>query len=167
MIETKKSNKGVTTIELMVGVAIMGILSLVLPKVFLQFTKHITSTSVNMDVDTDARVTLHNLRQFLQSARRSTIVIDQLPTEAPYSRIQFKNTDGVTMALYKSGYDFMHVVNGSTHTILRDSLKSLCFAYPDLRDDKLITVAVSVRKGKVEPSPSHGYASQVIVMDNP
>lgn len=142
---------GYTLAEVMVTVAIIGILFVVGPSLLTGMENFFLMTTARNNIQRDARQSLDVMNRFLRQAKASTIVISSPPfgtTGGPYSQIAFQLPDGRTMRFYQYGRNLMQSTtstNGAitTQTIAND-LAYLAFSFPRTDDPTIVSVALTM-----------------------
>jgi prepilin-type N-terminal cleavage/methylation domain-containing protein len=138
------SRKGYTLSELMIVVAILGILSTVGPLLLLNLQNFYLMTTARSEVQRDARVALDNINRFLRQGVCGTITIDTPPSGGgPYSRIRFRHVDGRYMEFRQEGNQFVRVI-GNTTSILSRNLIYVAFSYPRSDDPSIVSVSMTM-----------------------
>ena len=79
--------RGYTLTEMMVTVAIVGILSAVAAPLLTQMTNFWQQTTARNNIQRDVRASLDIINRFCRQAKSGTVVIDQATGQPPFSRI--------------------------------------------------------------------------------
>lgn len=142
-----KKKKGFTLIELMITVAIIGIIMSVGPTLLLNIFQFFRMQMARAKVQQNARITLDLINRNLRQATGTSVVISQRTSQPPYSWITFTIDNGSGEALgdygfYQEGKYLRYMKNGSTSTI-SDNLKYLAFTYPRSDDDGIVSVSMT------------------------
>jgi len=143
-----KTRHGFTLIEVIIVIAILGILASVVPKLIIQIVRFTSLHSAKTAIQRDARASLDNINRFLRQGQSSTVVIDQVTGEAPFSRISFTGINSQRYMFYQQGTK-LYQVSVST-TMLTDNLRYLAFTYPRTDDITIISVAMTMEKATYE-----------------
>jgi len=145
-------SEGYTLTELMLAVAIMGIVFGIAPALLINMTRFFTQSRSRIEIQREVRDALDLMNRNLRQAKASTVVVDQVSGEAPYSRIGFTRLrpDGTTASLvfYQQG-NTLFMVAGGTRAI-SENLRYLAFTYPNSSDDRIISVSLTTEKGTYE-----------------
>ena len=142
---------GHTLTEMMVVVAILGILALVGPTLMTGLQNFFLMTSARYETQRDARACLDTINRFLREAYQSTVVIDTPAGEGPYSRITFQLVDGRQFQFLQSGRQLLQKVTDASgaHTstdVLTSNLIYIAFAFPHTDDVSIVSVAITMGK---------------------
>lgn len=124
--------------------AIIGIMSMVGPQLLIQTTRFFRQNQARVDIQRDARAVFDLMGRNLRQARATTITVDQLSGQPPYSRVSFTKQNGDAIVYYQSG-DKLFMVDGGTKAIA-GNLRYVAFAHPRTDDDNLISVTITLEK---------------------
>jgi prepilin-type N-terminal cleavage/methylation domain-containing protein len=154
MKKIKKIKPGYTLMELMIVVAIMGILLLAAPKIFKNAFRFVRLSFARAEIQKNARGSLGNINRELRQAIASSIVIDQATDMPPHSRITFTRyrPDGSTreVSYYQNGKKLYLSIDGSDGRMVADELKYIAFSYPKTDDDSIVSVSLTFEKATYE-----------------
>lgn len=150
-----KKRPGYTLMELMIAVAIMGVLVLGAPQLFTKVYQFVRLATARAEIQKNAREALSNINRELRQAVATSIVIDQVSGQPPHSRITFNyyKPDGSIeqMSYYQSGRKLYQARNGSSEgRLVADSLRYLAFSYPRTDDATIISLSVTFEKETYE-----------------
>lgn len=141
MVRNRKRS-GYSLMELMMVVAILGIISSVGASLMLQTNRFFIFTRTRLDLQREARSTMYVMTRELRQAQSNSIIMDRLSASQPfYSRITFTKIGGATMTFQQNGNQLEQVVGTKKMTLSRN-LRYLAFTFP--RSDDLTIVSVSV-----------------------
>ncbi|MEK7745066.1 MAG: prepilin-type N-terminal cleavage/methylation domain-containing protein [Elusimicrobiota bacterium] len=143
--------RGWTLTEVMVVVAIMGILTTMAPNIMIQMTRFFRQNRARVEIQRDARTALDIINRNLRQAQASTVTVSQQSGQPPYSRVDFTKYSGTTtakLAFYQSGTELVMVSVG-TRTISKN-LRYLSFTYPRTDDDNIVSVSITMETGSYE-----------------
>ena len=143
-----KRRSGFTLVEMLIVVAILGIVTLSAPQLFTQITRFFRQNQARVDIQRDARTVFDLMGRTLRQAQASTIVVDQLAGQPPYSRVYFKKVDGTEITYYQEGRK-LYLVDVGTKAIA-ENLRYLAFSHPQTDNDKLVSVALTLEKSTYE-----------------
>ena len=131
--------RGYTLMELMVVVAIMGVILLASPKIFENSFKFMRLAFARAEIQKNSRASLSNINRELRQAYASSIVVDELAGMPPHSRITFTRymSDGSTrlVSYYQNGKKLYLSLDGSDGKMIADKLKYIAFSYPKTDDE--------------------------------
>ncbi len=128
----------------MLVVAILGVIALVGPNLFTQIYRFYRLHSAKVEIQRDARVALDLIDRFLRQAQSSTVVVDQVTGQPPYSRISFTTTQGQNMLFYQQGATLYQVAQSTT--VISQNLYYLAFTYPRSDDPTILSIAMTMQK---------------------
>lgn len=148
------ARKGYTLAELMIVVAILGIMVSAAPRLLTgiyRFTRMITAKA---EIQKNARGSLSNINRGLRQAQASSIVIDQLTGMPPHSRITFTRykPDGSTeiVSYYQSEKKLYMSTGGAAGKKVADDLRYIAFTYPKSDDGYIISISVTFERATYE-----------------
>ena len=148
-ITRRLTKKGFTLPEMLISVAVLGIIFGIFPVLFIQVTQLQRQTEARLGIQRDARLALDLIQRYLRQGQASTVVVDRYESQPFYSRIQFSAANGKSYIFYQNGTNLKMVVSGSTKTI-SDNLLYLAFTYSDTGDDNIISVSITTEKATYE-----------------
>jgi len=146
--------KGYTLTELMIVVAIMGIIVTAAPRLFTgiyRFTRMITAKA---EIQKNARASLSSINRGLRQAQSASIVIDQVSGMPPHSRITFTrykpNGSTEIVSYYQSGKKLYMSTDGAAGKKVADDLRYIAFTYPKSDDGYIISISVTFERATYE-----------------
>lgn len=140
--------KGYTVAELMITVAIMGILAAVAAPLLVRMTNFWRQTSARGDIQRDVRNSLDMINRFLRQADSGTVQIDQKTGQPPYSRLAMSTLDGKRITFWQDGYNLKMSVSSGTATTtsnLSSRVGYIAFSYPRTDDISIVSVAITMQ----------------------
>jgi prepilin-type N-terminal cleavage/methylation domain-containing protein len=138
-------NGGFTLTEIMITVAILGIVMMVGPNLLLSITRFSRLSRARIETQRSARIALNQINQSLRQASSSSITVSQETGQPPLSSVSFSTVDNRNMKFYQSGKNLYYVLNGSTRT-LSDGLRYIAFSYPRTDDATIMSVSLTFEK---------------------
>ena len=124
--------RGFTLIELMVVVALLGILGYGIVQFFTGTFRVWWQTTQQIDAQQKARVAMDEMTKFIRQASPVTgIAIGQQAGEDPNTMITFPHIDGRQFQYYQSGDSLKRVVDGVTTDVIPENLVSISFVIDD------------------------------------
>ena len=140
------NRRGYTLVEIMIGVAILGILGAVVTNLFIGGVRFWRLSIAKSEIQRDARTYLDAIGRTLRQAQASTVTIDRLNSSQPaYSRISFTTIQGKSMAYYQNGIRLCQLINGSTY-YLADNLRNIYFTFPRTDDADIVSISLCFEK---------------------
>jgi len=120
--------KGFTLIELMVVVALLGILGFGVVKFFSDTFRIWWQASQQIDVQQKARAAMDEMSRFIRQASPVVnIVVGEQAGEDPNTMISFTHIDGRHISYFKSGDRLRRQVNGAISDMIPENLVSVRF----------------------------------------
>jgi len=138
------NKKGYTLTEMMITVAIVGILATVSAPLLVQMTNFFRQTSARNTIQRDVRASLDMIDRFTRQAYSGTVTIDQVSGQPPFSRLSFTNLNGQPVSFYQVDNKLKMTV-GTDTSILSSNIAYIAFSYPRTDDISLISVAVTAQ----------------------
>ncbi len=135
---------GYTLVEVMLVVAILGIIASVGANMLLQVNRYFILSQARLDVQKEARAAMYVMTRELRQAQSNTIIIDQAPSQPYYSRITFE-VNTTTMTFEQQGNELIQSVKGG-QIVLSKNLEYLAFTFPRSDDITILSVSVTLKK---------------------
>ncbi len=144
----RKSRKGYTLMEMMMVVAILGIVITTAAPLMYQTTNFWKLTSARFAIQRDVRTSIDLINRFTRQAQSATVVVDSASGQPPASRITFSvvNSTGATVSVsfYQTGKK-LYMNNNGNVSKLSDNLAYIAFTYPKSDDISIISVAMTMQ----------------------
>ena len=155
-LRTPRRKAGYTLTELMMVVAITGILFAAGPPMLVQLQNFWLMTSARYEIERDARVSLDSMNRFLRQGKISTMTIDSGGANScavtacsgsggAYSRISFNTIDGRPVQYFQSGNYLCEKVSNNCR-ILSSDLIYIAFSFPESDSPTIVSVAITMGK---------------------
>ncbi|MBN1384648.1 MAG: prepilin-type N-terminal cleavage/methylation domain-containing protein [Elusimicrobia bacterium] len=145
----RKNFKGFTLTELLMVVAIIGIIVGLGPHLLLSINRVFFLNRANIEVQRDTRNTMSLINRTLRQASANSIVIDQIAGQPPYSRITFQKIQGNTLRFYQDNNKLVMSNNGIDRT-LATNLRYLAFAFAQSDNLSIVSVSITMERGTYE-----------------
>jgi prepilin-type N-terminal cleavage/methylation domain-containing protein len=146
MVNVLRGRRGYSLTELLIVVAIVGILGSVGARMLLQVNRYYMMTSTRGDLQREARALMYVVNRNLRQAQSSTIAIDRAAGQPFATRLTFTKVQGTTMTFYQTGNSLIQVVGGKQR-VLSKNVKYLAFTFPRSDDLSIVSVSVTLEKG--------------------
>ena len=140
-----KTPRGYTITELMIVVAILGIVSSVGPMLLINLQNFYLMTTARSEIERDARQSLDTMNRFIRQAIAGTVVIDTPSGQGPYSRIRFNLVDGRSVDFHQSGASLVQLMGNNTNTLTKN-LVYIAFTFPRTDDPTIVSVSLTMGK---------------------
>jgi len=142
-----KQEKGVTLVELLIVVVILGILASVAGNLLIGGIRFWRLSRARTEIQRDARTCLDLIHRELRQAEASSIVVDRLDDQQPpCSQISFtKVVTGDAIIYSQEGAKLSRSING-TKNFLAENLRHITFVYPRTDDEKIIAISICFEK---------------------
>jgi len=139
------NRRGYTLTEMMMVVAIIGILATVMPTMMTQMQNFFMMTSARYEIQRDARTTLDTVNRYMRQAVATTVVMDTPVGQGPFSRIRFRHIDGRYMEFRQQGSKLIQVID-TAQSVVSNNLIYIAFTYPHTDDISIVSVSITMGK---------------------
>lgn len=147
----RADSSGYTLTEAMLVVAIIGIVSSLGASLLIQMNRFFRQNNARIAIQREVREALHLINRNLRQAQASTVVIDQVAGEFPYSRITFTRMTPsggtVPMSFYQQGSTLFMTQGGGAARAISSNLRYLGFTYIRTDNDRLVSVSLTTESG--------------------
>ena len=146
MVKSLRRREGYTLTEMLMVVAIIGILASIGARILVQVNRYFIMTSTRSELQREARSLMYVINRNLRQAQNTSVKIDRANTSQPfYSRLTFTKIQGTTMTFSQSGASLIQTV-GSSNKTLTKNLKYLAFTFPRSDDLSIVSVSITLEK---------------------
>ncbi|MFA5858541.1 MAG: type II secretion system protein [Elusimicrobiota bacterium] len=147
----KSNNRGMTLVEVLIGVAIMGILGSLMATFLVNGMRFFQLSQVRAEIQRDARRCLDLMNRTIRQAQASTIRISSETNQPPCSKMSFTTVKDQMVIYYQENsklYQKVSMDNGTTYRTdtLAEGLRVATFAFPKSDDTAIIAVSLSFEK---------------------
>lgn len=138
---------GVTLVELIITIAILGLLVAVVPNVVTKAIHFGILTQARREVQRQARDMMDLVHRHLRQAYKDRVTVDRLnATQPPWSRISFYTIDSTSHTFYQDGRRFYHQINNGSSRVVAEDVRVVMFTYPRTDDPTIISMSVTTEK---------------------
>lgn len=145
MVRLARGRRGYTLTEMLMVVAIIGIIASVGARILLQVNRYFIMTNTRVELQREARAIMYIINRNLRQSSTSSLLIDRAANQPFFSRLTFTKVQGQTMTFYQSGNNLIQDVGGKT-TVLTKNVKYLSFTFPRSDDLSVLSVSVTLEK---------------------
>ncbi|OGR96646.1 MAG: hypothetical protein A2V88_02005 [Elusimicrobia bacterium RBG_16_66_12] len=146
MVKPPGRRGGYTLTEMLMVVAIIGILATVGARILVQVNRYFIMTSTRAELQREARALMYVINRNLRQGTTASVIIDRANTSQPfYSRLTFTKIQGTTIRYYQSGTSLIQQV-GTQNRTLTKNLKYLALTFPRSDDLSIVSVSVTLEK---------------------
>lgn len=143
-------SKGFSLTELMITIAIVGVVMAVGPPLLLNMVRFFRLQIARAEVQRDARTSLDLINRHLRQAAASTVIVKNRANQPPYSWITFEITkgDGALLGsygVYQEG-NYLYFNNRGSTITLSENLRYLAFTYPKSDNDAIVSISLTFEK---------------------
>lgn len=142
--------KGMTLTEIMMTVAILGVILAGLTTFLTNYTRFQRLNNARIEIQRSARYSLDLMNRNIRQAQASSVIVDSAASSEPqWSRIYFTTITGNTVYYYQSSNKLYQVINGTTAELSKN-LRNMQFSYPSTDDDAIIGISICFEKATYE-----------------
>jgi len=157
----KGLKRGYTLMEMMIVVAIMGVLILAAPRTFIKSYQFVQLMMARVEIQKNARGALANINRDLRQAVASSVNIGSISGQPSHSCIYFAkyNSSGGQdyMTYYQNGNKLYQArsaaaITSCSHTgkMIANNLRYIAFTYPRTDDDTILSISITFEKATYE-----------------
>jgi len=139
-----RASPGYTLSEIMVTVAIIGMLTATASPLLVNMVNFWRQTTARASIQRDVRASLDTINRFARQAQSNTVAVDRLAGQPPFSRLTFTIIQGQTVSFYQQG-NRLFMRRGSNVSLLASNIAYIAFAFPRTDDVTLLTVAITAQ----------------------
>ncbi len=160
------NKRGFTLIELMIVIAIVGVVSVITTNYMVNITRFFRISQARIEIQRDARRCIDLINRNARQSSASTVIVSRFnSSQPPWSMIEFTDIKGTQWKFYQNGTNFYMSVKKTTDLSfntqkIAENLRALIFAYPRLDDDTIISISICFEKATYE---GHAKALQMSV----
>lgn len=145
MVRPSRARAGYSLTEMLMVVAIIGILASVGARLLLQINRYFIMTNSRAELQREARAAMYVMNRNLRQGSIGSITIDRAASQPFYSRLTFTKITGDRMIFSQNGTNLVQTVGTKTR-ILTKNVKYLAFTFPRSDDLSVISVALTLEK---------------------
>ena len=155
-----RGERGFTLIEVLIAVALLGVTTGVMTKVFLLSYQAWKWNFDSLILQRNIRTSMATITRSLREAKPGSVVISRwTATEPMYSQIAFLDGRGNGWIFRQTGNRIFAVMpppaglTVSSTRMMASDIDAMTFTYPNFQDLSLIDVAITGRKVPYNPAP--------------
>jgi prepilin-type N-terminal cleavage/methylation domain-containing protein len=170
-IGLKRKNKAMTIVELMMAIAVMGVIMGMGSAVLMQGFKMWRQNLVQVEVQRDTRNVMSVIERNVRQAEDTSIAISRNSSSDPYfSKITFEKNRGTftaTTSIYQTGTDIYMTEDNKGNFHLGRNARSLNFVSVESGDASIISIGLCLEKSSFggRSRASHLAIQKVRVMN--
>ena len=148
----RERRSGYSLMEVMMVVAILGIVSSVAAGILLQANRFFIFTKTKGNLSRESRAAMYVITRELRQAQSSSIVIDRSSVKQPfYSRITFTKVGAATtLSFQQNGTKLLQVAGNclvaSCQKVLADDLLYFAVTFPQTDDMTIVSVSMTLQE---------------------
>lgn len=148
MRHRRRSCSGYTLIELMVAVAVLGIIAVTGGRLLTKVFEFNLQSTARIGIQRDLRASMNIINRSLRQARADTVILTQAADGPPYSMITFTSVEGSTVTFRQSGRRLIQDITGANErtAILARNVEYIAFSYPQTDDNTIVSVSITLKK---------------------
>ncbi len=141
----RRGRAGYTLIEIMLVVAVLGVIALVGPRLFTGMYQFFNQSLARTDVQRDIRVALDQMNRTIRQASAATVTISQDAGQPPYSKISLTSVSGESVTFKQGGRKLFQTVGNQQMTLV-DNVQYMAFTFPQTDVNTVVSISVTLEK---------------------
>lgn len=165
MAVSARDRGGYTLLEIMLAVAILGLVTALTPRLLTTTQQFFSQVFARADVQRDLRVSVDQMKHAIRQASAASISVAQDSGELPLSKITFSMPDGTPVTFELKSRRLLRTVGARTAVLARN-VEFLAFTFPQTDDNTVLSIAMTVKKKTYTGSTAlHASVANVRVMN--
>mgnify|MGYP000243218178 CR=1 FL=1 len=163
----KKKRGGWTLIELLIIIAILGILSVVVSNLLLHIWRFYRVSFVQKNLQEEARTILELITRNLRNGKHTSITIGRLDnTQPPCSKIDLTTIDNLRVSYYQRNRNLYEKINGNER-ILSKNITFFTAIFPRSDEMNIVSIALTLEQElyELKTKALHVASEKVMVMN--
>lgn len=160
-MNTNRARPAYTLMELMIVVAIMGVLILAAPRTFIKAYQFVQLMMARVEIQKNARGALANINRDLRQAVATSINVGSITGQPNHSCIYFAKYNSAGGQEYMSYYQNANklyqyrsdsAITSCAHNgkMIANNLRYIAFTYPRTDDDSILSISITFEKATYE-----------------
>lgn len=145
MVRLPRGRRGYSLTEMMLVVAITGVLFTIAPSLLIQTNRFFIFSRAKTELQQEARAAMYVMQRRLRQADSDSITIDRATNQPYCSRITFTTAQGATYTYFQSGKELRETVGTRTKTLTKN-VKYVSFNFPRTDDLTIVSVSMTLEK---------------------
>ena len=140
-----RAAKGFTLGEIMIAMAILGIIILGISEMLQQSSRFFILNRARLELQNEARSIMTLMNRNIRQAKANSVKIDQVSGQAYYSRITFDTVDNIAFKFYQDAKE-LWMESGTNKKQLSENTRYMAFAMPRSDDMTILSVSLTLEK---------------------
>lgn len=160
-MKTLRTRAAYTLMEMMLVVAILGVLILAAPRTFIKAYQFVQLLTARVEIQKNARGALANINRDLRQALATSVTVSSIPGQPYHSCILFGkyNSAGAVeyVSYYQNGNKLYQVRSAAAlaacaHNgkMIANNLRYIAFTYPRTDDPTILSISITFEKATYE-----------------
>ncbi|MFC1521398.1 PilW family protein [Elusimicrobiota bacterium] len=141
-----KNYSGVSLVELMVAVAVIGIISGMASAYLIQTVRFYRLNKAKIEIQRDARTYLSLINRYLRQAQANSIVISNEANQPPHSKLSFTTIGGTAYTFYQEGQELNMTIGTMAPKTVSENLRYVAFTLPRTDDFTIVSISMTFEK---------------------